>query len=144
MEVNGSKCELYLVNPTSDECKNAHNSFNHIQQGVKIVNKQELTLLGAPIFPEAIKNVLSVKLSNLQEMTHRLNEIDQHEAFFLLKNCFSIPRWVYFLRTAPCFTKPEILIKFDQTIKSSLSDLLNISLTDAAFDQASLPVANSG
>ena len=77
-------------------------------------------------------------------MTHRLNEIDQHKAFFLLKNCFSIPRWVYFLRTAPCFIKPEILVKFDQTIKSSLSDLLNLSLTDAAFDQASLPVANGG
>ena len=38
-------------------------------EGIKIVNSSELTLLGAPIFPEAIHAVLEPKLTNLKTMT---------------------------------------------------------------------------
>ena len=58
--------------------------------GIKIVNSSELTLLGAPIFSEAINAVLEPKLSSLKTMTKRLLEIDNHEAFFLERHCFTI------------------------------------------------------
>ena len=58
--------------------------------GIKIVNSSELTLLGAPIFPEAINAVLEPKLSSLKTMTKRLLEIDNHEAFFLERHGFTI------------------------------------------------------
>ena len=71
-------------------------------KGAKIMTSSELTLLGAPIFPEAIETVLEPKLENLKLMTKRLQEIDSHEGLFLLRHCFGIPKLTYFLRTSPC------------------------------------------
>ena len=47
-------------------------AFNTIMNGIKIVNTSELTLLGAPIFPEAINAVLEPKLSDLKTMTKKI------------------------------------------------------------------------
>ena len=93
------------------KCDSCDKSFSHshrfdsITQGIKIVNSFELTLLGAPIFPEGIEAVLDPKLSNLQTMSQRLQEIENHEALFLLRHCFGMPKLTYFLRTSPCFMK---------------------------------------
>ena len=64
---------------------------------MKLVEKENLTLLGAPIFPEAIDNVLEAKLENLKLMPSRLTQIDNHQALFLLRNCFGMPKLTYFL-----------------------------------------------
>ena len=111
-EVNASKCELYRIRPVSEECKNAHKKFCEASPGqcnVKLLNNENLTLLGSPVLPEAIKSVLITKLENLKLMVERITQIDAHEALFLLRNCFSIPKLTYFLRTAPCFEKIDIL-----------------------------------
>ena len=77
------------------------------------LNKNNLTLLGAPIFPEAIESILEPKLEKLILMANRLKEIDAHDALFLLRNCFSMPKLTYNLRTSPCFLNSEILNKYD-------------------------------
>ena len=105
LEVNPGKCELYLVNQCSEECKTALEKFNNLTPGMKLLNKNNLTLLGAPIFPEAIESILKPKLENLVLMVNRLEEIDAHDALFLLRNCFSMPKLTYNLRTSPCFLK---------------------------------------
>ena len=69
LEVNPSKCELFLINPQSDECINALASFRKITDGIKLVEKEDLTLLGAPIFPEGINKVLESKLEDLKLMS---------------------------------------------------------------------------
>ena len=71
-EVNPNKCELFLINPKSEECKNALVKFNNLTPGVILKKKENLTLLGAPIFPEAIENVLESKLENLTLMATRI------------------------------------------------------------------------
>lgn len=91
LEVNPSKCELFLINPQSEECFNALTSFREVTDGIKLVEKKDLTLLGAPIFPEAIDDVLEAKLENLKLMSQRLKQIDNHQALFLLRNCFGMP-----------------------------------------------------
>ena len=55
---------------------------------IKVVERNELKLLGAPIFPEAIESVLEPKIENLALMTDRLKQIDSHEAMFLLRHCY--------------------------------------------------------
>ena len=144
LDLNATKCELFLIKPTSDDCKNALHAFNLVKDGVKLVSRDQLTLLGAPIFSEAIEGVLEQKISNLEKMTEHLKGIDSHEALFLLRNCFAMPKLTYFLRTSPCFTKPETLEKFDQIIKTSLQNILNIPLSETSYDQATLPVAKGG
>ena len=144
LDLNATKCELFLINPISDDCKDALASFNLVKNGVKLIPKHQLTLLGAPIFPEAIEEVLQQKISDLENMTERLKVIDSHEALYLLRNCFAMPKLTYFLRTSPCFTKPETLKKFDDIIRTSLINILNIPLSEMSYDQATLPVAKGG
>ncbi len=59
--------------------------------------------------PEAIEGVLNPKLESLKLMASRLEEIDKHDALFLLRQCFAIPKMTYFFRTGPCFMKPELI-----------------------------------
>ena len=147
LEINPSKCELYIVNSNNPSQNSQHNiieKFKNVTPSIKLVGKKELTLLGAPIFQEAIEEVLGPKIKDLELMCSRLKEIDSHEAFFLLRNSFSMPKLTYFLRTSPCFKEEFILNEYDMLIKKSLMDILNINMTDSSWCQASLPVAKGG
>ena len=144
LKVNPKKSELFLIRPESLLCKHSPNLFNAIMEGIKIVDKKELKLLGAPIFPEAIESVLDPKIENLALMTERLKQIDSHEGLFLLRHSLGMPKFIYFLRTAPCFLKTNILKKFDDLVKEALVNILNISLPQDAHSQATLPIANGG
>ena len=50
--------------------------FNDLCNGIRILNKSELTLLGAPIFPEAVEPNLKPKIENLRLMASRLKMIE--------------------------------------------------------------------
>ena len=117
---------------------------SYVCNGIRIIEKHELSLLGSPLFPEALRSVLEPKLENLKLMTSTLREIDNHEALFLLRHCFTIPKLTYFLRTSPCFMAINILENFDETIKDSLVDILNISLSESAYRQLTLPIVKGG
>ena len=106
LNVNPKKCELYIVDPQSEGSKNALRKFCELKEGIKLIQKNTLTLLGAPILPEAIEGVLNPKLEELQLMISRLEDNDKHDALFLLRQCFAIPKMTYFFRTGPCFMKP--------------------------------------
>ena len=67
-------------------------SFRVLAPNIKVLEDESLTLLGAPILDEATDGVLSKKLEDLALMMKRLKTIDSHDALFLLKNCFSLPK----------------------------------------------------
>ena len=147
LKVNPTKSELFFINDQSREATNVlnvTNLFNSIMDGIKIVNRSDLTLLGSPIFPEAINSVLDEKLSQLSRMSKRLLEIENHEALFLQRHWFTIPKFNYFLRTSPCLLKSDTLEKIDKIVKESLENILNIDLHERAYDQATLPIAMGG
>ena len=63
LELNPSKCELFLVNSSqfysnNIAVTNVVKSFNDIYNGIKVIEKSDLSLLGSPIFPEAIEPIL--------------------------------------------------------------------------------------
>jgi len=63
----------------------------------------EAILLGAPVGDEtAVDKVLSSKLTVIRLRASRLTSLNAHDALFLLKNCFSIPKLLYSLRCASC------------------------------------------
>ena len=141
LAVNPTKCELHLIRPQTEECKDALELFRRITPGVVLVEK---ALLGAPIYQEGIEAVLESKLDNLELIASRLGKIDRHSAMYLLRNCFAMPKLTYFLRSSPCFLKPTILESYDTIIKNALVKILNIQLPEDAWNQATLPVAKGG
>ena len=87
--------------------------------------------------------ILTKKLTEFQRLANRLKLLTAHDAFFLLKNCFSLPKLQYILRCAPCYNS-QILQLYDNTIREALQSILNITLTETAWRQATLPVRNGG
>src|SRR6218665_2848322 len=65
------------------------------------------------------------------------------DALILLGNGLSVPKLLYTLRTALCVDHPS-LAWFDSLLRSGLSSILNVELSDENWLQASLPVKDSG
>ena len=95
---------------------------------IKTTQRDNHLLLGAPILEEAVQAVLLSKLDDLKRMTERLTFIDVHNAIYLLRNCYAIPRLTYFLRSAPCFKSMATLELYDQEMRRSLQEIINIEL----------------
>ena len=138
LTVKLSKCELMLID--SQSVIDSAREF----PGIKVIQPEDLTLLGAPVLPCANEKVLSAKLDTLKTLTDHLKLLHEHDALYLLKNCMAIPKLMYFLRTAPCFLNPDLLAEYDETIKTGLENILNVKITDPVWDQVSLPTKLGG
>lgn len=102
------------------------------------------TLLGSPTQAgPGVDAALASKSVDLRTMLSRLSLLSSHAALFLLRNAFAIPKLLYLLRTAPCSDSSELL-NYDDLLRGALSSLLNVELTNAAWDQASLPLRWGG
>jgi hypothetical protein len=85
----------------------------------------------------------SRKMEELQRLSDRLKLLSAHDAFYLLKNSFSLPKMVYTLRSAPCYDS-NVRKTYDVIIRSTLQSILNVALTDDTWAQAKLPVKFGG
>ena len=56
----------------------------------------------------------------------------------MLKNCFSLPKLLYFLRTSKCFNHPALLEKNDKTVRDGLSKVSNVKFDDISSTQLDL------
>jgi len=138
LRVNDAKCELICNN--SEESSRFLAEFPH----VNVVDPETAILLGAPIGGEqSVDLVLENKLQELKRLSERLKLLSAHDAFFLLRNCFSLPKLQYTLRCSPCFNS-SVITRYDQCIRDTLEVILNIQLSESAWLQASLPVAVGG
>ena len=78
-------------------------------------------------------------------MAEHLSVIEKHDALFLLKNCFAIPKLTYVLHTVPCFIKSSILNSYDLVIKEALQTILNTNCSDdSCWQQCTLPIKQGG
>ena len=62
----------------------------------------------------------------------------------MLKNCFTLPKLIYFLRTTTCFYHPALLEKYDKTVRDGLSKVVNVILDGISSTQLSLPAEMGG
>ena len=82
LTVKLSKCELMLL----DSQSNIDSALEF--PGIKVIQPEDLTLLGAPVLPCANQKILSAKLDNLKTLTDRLKLLHEHDALYLLKNAW--------------------------------------------------------
>ncbi|KAF2885104.1 hypothetical protein ILUMI_21068 [Ignelater luminosus] len=99
---------------------------------------------GAPVFEEAFLEFTTEKFKSLETMINRLIGLPSHVAYFLLKNCFAIPKLTYLLRTSPAWKFPEWCSASDNKLKNGLESILNIQLDCVQWTQASLPIKSGG
>ena len=138
LKLNESKCELITYD------LDVLLKFRAISPSIQHISVSRAVLLGAPIGnSEGIDASLSNKLTEFQRLANKLKQLSAHDAFFLLKNCFSLPKLQYILRCAPC-AESQILLEYDNVIRDSLQSILNITLSEPAWLQATLPVKRGG
>ena len=141
LQLNSCKCELILM---EDSDQSSVQAIVSLLPGIKILKNDECSLLGAPLTEEALPQALSQKVADIKLLTDRLPILSAHTALFLLKNCISIPKLMYLLRCSPTWKFPDLLLGFDEVMRSGLEAIVNVSMDDATWSQASLPVRNGG
>ena len=65
-------------------------------------------------------------------MVSKLELIDPHQAFVLLKNSMEIPKLTYLLRSSPAYKESDLLREFDEIVRTSLSQITNVDVKDKA------------
>src|SRR5664279_5500906 len=111
LTLNETKCELI----TSDH--EVVHAVRNVLPSVTHVDPLDAIVLGAPIGGDVIiDTVLHCKLKEFRLLAERLKKLNTHDAFYLLKNCFSLPKLMYTLRSAPCYDS-QLLNQYDDTIR---------------------------
>ena len=105
---------------------------------------KDATLLGAPLSGDGVSKAILEKRDDLERITSRLQLIENHQAFVLLKNCFSLPKLQYILRASPAYQHRDVLAKFDETLVAALSTVTNVHFEEDCLVQAVLPVRLGG
>ncbi|HSN23925.1 MAG TPA: hypothetical protein VLS45_07110, partial [Methylomicrobium sp.] len=136
LHLNSSKCELI---------NNYTHSVRHDQfRGFQRVPPCEATFLGAPLSTgQAMETVLSALHTNLKLAVDRLRLLSSHDALILLKTSLGGPKMQHVLRSSPCSDHP-LLLQIDTTLKSTITQICNVTLSDDQWTQASLPVKQGG
>ena len=80
----------------------------------------------------------------LQRLSEVVTKLDDHYGFYLLKNCFSLLKLLYFLRTSPCFEELDLSQQYNSIIRKSLSKICIVNFNESSYTQAILPVSKGG
>ena len=137
--LNPSKSELVNLGLDETVFFRETKCITSILEDVSFV-KEDVILLGSPLTSTAIQPQFQHKLSIFNVITENFYLLDQHPAYFLLKNWFSMPKLMYLLRSSPTFQHPDLLADFDDCLKSCATDICNVSFDDIGWIQATLPI----
>ena len=84
------------------------------------------------------------KKQELDNMCDFFENVHGHHALFLLRNCLSLPKILYFLQTACCFKEEDLLRDYGKLIVSALSRCANVRLDANSQLQSLLPSPSCG
>lgn len=140
LEINPAKCEVFFC---GEQDKSIIDQFDATSPGIKIL-ENDLELLGAPITEEAMERIFNKIHNKMKLMFERLVHLKHHMAYFILKNCFSIPKLTYLLRTSAYFKYEHLLNKIDEDIKNTLQSICNSEFNTQKWSIVTLPVRSGG
>ena len=141
--LNPSKSEL--VNLGLDEMVFLRETqcINSILENVSFA-KEDVILVGSPLISTAIRSQFQHKLSIFKVTTEKLSVLDRQPAYFLLKNCFSMPKLMYLLRSSPTVQHSDLLADIDDCLNSCDTYICNVSFDDIGRILETLPIRLCG
>ena len=90
--------------------KNDDRHFRHLFKksalGIKTPTKDDFIILDSPLGPESQADFLENQIIELGKVIGNVEKLDALYGF--LKNGFSLPNLLYFLRTSTCFNHPAL------------------------------------
>src|SRR6218665_83856 len=132
--LNRYKCELYSKTESTEA---EFEGFEQLDTG-------SLLLLGAPLFKGAALDEALMKHGDTWERAVTdMACLRTQAALILLRASFGAAKLTFLLRTAPYYAHPA-LGRMDDEIRRGLENILNISLNDIQWMQATLPIRDGG
>ena len=119
-------------------------SSQKLCSGIKTAKKNELIFLGSPLGSKSQADLLEKKINELEKVNGIVEKLDAHYCSIMLKNCFSLPKLLYFLRTSTYFNHQTLLEKYVKTVRDGLSKACNVNIDDISSTQLALPAEMGG
>ena len=99
-------------------------------------DREKFEILGSSMFSSS---PVEQKLNKLQKLSKVVTKLDAHYGFYLLENCFSLPKLQQIIRTSPCFGKFDLLQQYDSHNRKSLSKICIVNFIESSYTQTTLP-----
>ena len=119
----------------------ALSELKRVSPDLHLVQFEEATLLGAPLFINALPSALDVKIKAWKRLTSNLDFLHAHDALYLLKNCLAIPKLLHVLHCSPTWKANDQLLAFDEVLRRTLESVCNIKMDGDVWSQATLPTS---
>ena len=139
LEVNPSKSDVSNIS-----CENFQSilfSKESALPGATVTERDDLSILGAPIDINDCRTGVPKAVARLSTMSSRIESIDAHPTFFLLRNCLSMPRLLLKLRRSPCYRMHSELTQFNEKLRQPAFTVCNVNFGDTGWQQSTFPVA---
>lgn len=145
LNLNFSKSELYFCPffPSKFQ-EQTLKDFSSLAPGIRVVSDDNLFILGSPVLETGMPPFFEKLLSNFSLLASNVMHIHPHMALHILRHCFWIPKFNYYLRCCPFWKFNSTCETFDTTIRSVLENIINIKFSLSSWQQASLPIAFGG
>ena len=128
LEVNPSNSEA--SNVSSDNFQSVLLAIESALAGVTVTEREDLGILGTPIDINGCCTGVLEAVERLSTMSSRLEYVDAHPAFFVLRNCLSMPHLFSKLISSPCYRLHAELTQFDKTSWQAASTVCNVNGDD--------------
>ena len=145
LKIKLTKCEILIPGDINEKRRSTIlATLQKLCPGIKTPKKGELIILGSPLGPKSQADLLEKKINEMEKLNGIVEKLDAQYGFFMLKNCFSLPKLLYFLRTSTCFDFPALLEKYDKTVRDGLSKVCNVNFDDISSTQLALHAEMGG
>ena len=104
--IKPNKCEFTVK---GENTVSILENLNAIRLGIELTPVEDVTLLGAALGEKSIDTILEKKNEESKHLCTNIKDIPNHQAFFLIENCFALPKFLYIFRTSAVFKKDKIL-----------------------------------
>ena len=130
LKTKPTKCEIFSL---VTSLKNADRQFKHLSKNFSPGSKHQRKLnLSFWLHSSAQNHKQShwKKIIELEIVDGIVEKLDAHNGFLMLKNCYSLPKLLYFLKIPTCFNHPALLKKYGKTVPDGLSKVCNVNFDD--------------
>jgi hypothetical protein len=136
LALNDRKCEVIATD-------SIHSLPTSLSQ-FALVHPLDSELLGSPLLQgQAMDRILDKHVTRLRITSERLGSLQSHDALMIIKYSLSLPKLLHNLRSS-CAVNHAALSEFDELLRESLRKILNVTLDDEQWIQATLPVNMGG
>lgn len=137
--LNCTKCELIISDFDSN-----NNNQGSLRQFTRI-SPTSAVLLGVLLsMTDSLLSAINTCIINSRVALDKLQLVARHEALLILRCSLGSPKLMYLLRRTPCHDHPKLEVYDELLLRGGIEQILNISLSDDQWMQASLPIRLGG